>query len=85
MDWEVGIGGLKPAKYFTPIEKGAYKATYCCMIALWDQILKMVNRGYAIHIALDKIYECYGQSLFVSKFMDLIVRTKKAGGLATLR
>jgi hypothetical protein len=84
MEWEVGIGGKKAAKDFTSIERGACKVTYCRRKVVWDQIVRLVNRGYAVHTAIDKIYGCYGRRLSPNKIMDLMVRDKAAGGHANL-
>jgi hypothetical protein len=85
MEWEVGIGGLKPAKDFSHAERGACKATYSRRRVIWDQIVKMVNKGYSVNTAIDTIYLSYGRNLSPSKIMDLMVRDKKTGGHANLR
>jgi hypothetical protein len=85
MEWEVGIVGRKAANHFTPTERGTCKMTYCPQKAVWDQMVKLINRGYVVHTAIYKIYECYGRRLVPTKIINLMERNKEAGGHANLR
>ena len=44
-EWEVGIGGRKPAKLFTRVERGRVKFIYCRRKILWETVAMLV-RGF---------------------------------------
>ena len=58
-EYEVGIGGRKAAKLFNSAERGRVKHKYSLRKVFWDQVIKMIRRGYTAHTAIDKIYEVY--------------------------
>jgi hypothetical protein len=59
--YEFGIGGRKPARQFTTHERGQVKFKYCRRKVVWDSIDRMVRAGFTAQVAVDKIYEAYGQ------------------------
>jgi hypothetical protein len=56
-EFEVGIGGRKPARLFTRVERGRVKCLYCRRKVLWEAVARLVRAGYTAHVAIDRIYE----------------------------
>jgi hypothetical protein len=84
-EYQTGIGGRKAAKDFTFTERGKCKFKYCRRKVVWDCIVKHVNAGHLAAVAIDKIYQCYGQSSNVSTIINAMVNDKKTGGHPNLR
>ena len=84
-EYTVGIGGRKPAKDFTPSERGAVKYKYCRRRVFWDCVSKHVNAGFTADTAIDRIKAAYGDRLSVYRILQLMRRDKKDGGHANLR
>ncbi|KAG6962236.1 hypothetical protein JG688_00008702 [Phytophthora aleatoria] len=63
---QFGCSGLKPAKEFTPVERGANKFAYSRRKGFWDVTTQLVRSGYASDAAIDKVYQVYGRQLSVS-------------------
>ena len=59
LEWEFGIGGNKPAKDFTAIERGQVRFQYSLRKVFWDLCSQMIRRGYSSDAAIDKIYSVY--------------------------
>lgn len=61
-EYEFGIGGRKPARQFTSVERGAVKFTYSRRkITTWDAIDRMVRSGVTAQVAqLIEFMECMG-------------------------
>jgi hypothetical protein len=85
IEYVTGIGGRKPAKDFTPAERGRFKCTYCRRRVFWDMVTKHVNSGFTSAVAIDRIYQCYGRKLPVTKILIQMVKDKKAGGHPNLQ
>jgi hypothetical protein len=85
IEWKTGIAGMKPAKHFTHAKIGTCKALYSIQKVIWKQLLTMVNKCYAVHTTIDKIYECYGQRLSVRIIIDAMVFRNITGGHPNLR
>ena len=63
-----GLGGLKAAKEFTPVERGVVlKQKYYRRKAFWDAVATHVDAGYTAPVAVDLVYQAYGRSLSVSR------------------
>lgn len=58
-EWEFGIGGNKPAKNFTPSERGRVKCVYSTRKVIWDKVEEMVRRGHSAHAAVNSIEKAY--------------------------
>jgi hypothetical protein len=85
MEYAFGIGGRKPAKDFTSLERGANRFAYCRRKVVWDCISKHVNAGFLAATAIDRILECYGRNQNVSAIITAMVNDKKRGGHPNLR
>jgi hypothetical protein len=59
-EYEVGIGGRKPARLFTPVERGKVKYSYHRQKVVWDVIATQVRAGDTAMIVIDRINELYG-------------------------
>ena len=60
-DWEVGIGGQKPARLFTRVERSRVKFFYCWCKILWETVAMLFHAGYTpANTAIGRIYESYG-------------------------
>ena len=77
-EWTIGIGGRKPARYFTAQERGRVKHKFSKRKNIWDLISRLVQTGLSAHVAVDKIYVAYGRHQNVSKIIAAIQRDKKA-------
>ncbi len=66
-EWGLGLDGVKPARDFTPRERGVDKFTYCWCKAFWDAVIRMIAHGFTLDTAIDRIYLVYGQgNLFLT-------------------
>lgn len=79
-EYEAGIGGNKPARQFSPAERGKVKFKYCRRKIVWDVIDAMINAGCSAQVAIDRIYDEYGR-LTVTE----IKKAKATGGNPRLR
>ena len=78
-EWEFGIGGNKPAKLFSPIERGRVKFQYSLRKCFWNLCSEMIRRGYTSGTAIDKIYSVYvGMSL--TQILRSIRNENRTGG-----
>ena len=74
-EFELGVGGNKPARLFTASERGKIKFKYCRRKIVWDVIDDLVKRGLSSDVAIDRIYaECGGPN---AKVNDVIARLKQ--------
>ena len=69
LEYQHGIGGRKPTKFFTPVERGRVKHKYCMRKPFWELITKMVQHGFASQVAIDKVYEVYSNHGSVTKIL----------------
>ena len=58
-DYETGIGGNKPAKYFTKTESGRVKHMYSRRLVLWKGVGRMIARGTTCNAVIERIYDVY--------------------------
>jgi hypothetical protein len=78
-------GTMKPAKDFTPAERGRCRHKYCRRKAFWDVMIKLINTEYDELTAIQKIEQCYGSNLPVTKMLDkLLVKARREGYHANL-
>jgi hypothetical protein len=78
-EWEVGIGGRKAAKDFTPRERGAVKREYSRRLIVWEMISRLVRAHHTADHAVDLIYNTYGANKTVSEIIMLMRRDRKNG------
>ena len=58
---EFGLGGRKPGRQFTPVERGAVKFSYSRRKIAWDAIDRMVRSGATAQVwPLTESMECMG-------------------------
>ena len=85
MEYEFGIGNRKPAKDFTPQERGRVKHLYCRRKLVWDKVSEMVRSGWDAATACNKIYEVYGVQEPITNIIKYLKRDKATGGHEELR
>ena len=79
-EFEVGIGGRKPARLFTRVERGRVKCLYCRRKVLWEAVARLVRAGFTAHVAIDRIYEAYGVDKTVSQIINQMMKDRRNGG-----
>ena len=84
-EYEFGIDGRKPAKYFTFAERGKVKHGYTRRKLVWDTISALVGAGHTASNAIAMIYDVYGASSSVTKIIVMMRRDKTSGGHPRLR
>ena len=84
-EWEVGIGGQKPARLFTRVERSRVKFIYCWCIIPWEPVAMLVGAGYTpANTAIDRIYEPYGQDQTVTYILMHLIQDCCTGGHSLL-
>jgi len=80
-EWTHGIGGLKPAKDFTREERGRdrTKCKYCRRKVFWMMVQKHVLAGISANMAIQRIYQCYGESNSVTTILRAMIKDKPDG------
>ena len=78
-EWKFGIGGRKPAQFFTQQERGGYgnngkKQRYYRRLKIWLLQQKLVNEGHPIGVANLAIREAYGRNLSLTNLSKMIQR-----------
>ena len=72
-----GIGGNKPAKDFTPSERGKAKQKCCRRRVFWDIASTLVNAGHGAPAAVDKVWNHHGRSSSVTSVLNSLLEDKK--------
>jgi hypothetical protein len=80
-EYEYGIGGRKPAKDFTAAERGKVKYNYHRRKVVWDAIAALVRAGHTADVAIDRIYEIYGQNQSVTAIINHMRRDRRTQGV----
>ena len=57
LEYQQEISGRKPAKLFTPGERGRVKHKYCMRKSFCELIIEMVQHGFTSQVAIDKVYK----------------------------
>lgn len=78
-EYSVGLGGNKPAKLFTPAERGRCKFTYSRRKLFWDLCCRLIRSGLDAQLAIDRIYAVYGPNKPVTDIIKAIRLSKKNG------
>ena len=77
-EYTVGIGGSKPAREFTALERGKCKYRYYRRKIAWDLIARRLQRsGLEVHVIIDRIYQHYGRECSVTDITKAIQEDKK--------
>ena len=86
VEWEFGLADNKPAKYFTPRERGGKnKHKFYLRKFFWKQVSKMIRSGRTAQVACDEIYGVYGGDNSVTNILRMMQRDEKNGGNPALR
>jgi hypothetical protein len=75
-EYEFGFNGCKPAKDWTPAERGRDKFNYYRRNVVWKKISELVRGGYTAERACDKIYSVYGHSSTVTSITRALIKDK---------
>ena len=78
-EYNVGVGGRKPARLFTRQEKGRVKHKYCRRKGVWDTLSVLINAGLTREAACARLYDVYGYESTVTNIIDRLKRDKKNG------
>ena len=68
-DYMFGGPGRKPAKDFSPAERGRVKHLYSLRLPLCKKVAELVQAGVSATVACDKVYEAYGNRLPLSTIL----------------
>ena len=79
-EYEFGMCGNKPAKDFTPHERGQVKVTYCQRKVFWDKVAELIRADFTADEAIDKIYRAYEERLPVSAILTKMILDRRNGG-----
>ena len=79
-----GIGGRKPARDFTRVERGRVKDKYSKRLIVWRCITRLLNRGYDLSTAFNKITRVYGD-ISMTELIKKMRPDERRGGHASLR
>jgi hypothetical protein len=81
-EFQVGIGGRKPAKLFSSRERGGKtKYKYHRRLVVWRVISGLIRQGMTADAAIDCIYSVYGHQTSVTSIINSIRKEKGAGTL----
>ena len=85
-EWHEGIGGRKPARLFTPRERGRVKQLYSRRKVFWDVVAPLVQAGTLAPAAVDMVYTSYGRNLPVTAVLrQMAVDRRQRRDLPNLR
>jgi hypothetical protein len=79
-EWANGIGGMKASRLFTAAERGRVRHLYSKRKIFWDKICEMVRAGYLAEVAIDKVYDAYGDGESVTYILRQMQKDKRARG-----
>ena len=77
-EYNQGIGGRKAAKYFNASERGRVKHKYCMRKPFWTLVAHMIRSGDNSAVAIEKIYDAYGQDSTTTSILRQIRADKGA-------
>ena len=79
-EYESGLGGNKPARLFTPAERGKVKFKYCRRKIAWDVIDNLIRRNISADVAIDMVYNaCGGPDTPVNAVIDELRKFRRTG------
>ena len=76
-EYTVGLEGRKPAKLYTPQERGRCKHKYSRRKVVWDKIQELIQVGYTSHVAIDMILDHYGRDNTTTGIINLMKQNRK--------
>ena len=76
-EYQVGIGGRKAARLFTPAERGRVKHKYTRRKVVWDTVSRLVRGGLQSDTAIDQIYNVYGRENSVTAIINAMLTDRK--------
>ena len=77
-EYALGVNGGKPARDYSPSERGANRYAYSRRKNFWNAICSLTTKGYTADTAIDKVYEVYGKSKSVTAILDAMIADKQA-------
>ncbi len=78
-EYQFGLHGLKPAKDFTPQERGRQKSKFSRRKNFWDLVNTLLKKGYSSNAAIDLIKATYGVNLPVTSVLAKVAESKRKG------
>ena len=78
-EYMFGGPGRKPAKDFTPAERGKVKHTYSMRRPLYEKVAELVRSGMSSTVACDRVYEAYGHSQPLTHVLRRMKVAKRTG------
>ena len=76
-DYCVGVDGRKPAREFTPQERGKVKHKFTRRKVVWDTILRLIHAGLTAEAAIEKIYDAYGREKAVTAIINSMKKHRR--------
>lgn len=83
-EYEMGIGGKKPAKLFTAAERGKDRFRYSQRKVFWIKVAEMVRAGWQSTEAINKIINHYGSNLSVTATLIKMRKDQKNNSYPTI-
>ena len=74
-----GLGSCKPARDFTPRERGRVKCKHCNRNHVWRLMCDLMRLGWTASEAMDKIYASFGPNKSVTQIIKAIKNCRKPG------
>ena len=79
-EYQVGLGGRKPAKMFSSRERGGkVKHKYHRRNVIWKMVAGLVRSGMTADAAIDSVYAVCGQQTCVTVIINAIKKDSKEG------
>jgi Transcriptional activator of glycolytic enzymes len=79
-EYQHGIAGNLPAKYFNGRERGRAKSHYSWRNLVWTVIKDLVVAGLDADVAIDRIYQAYGYNKSVTFIINQMYKDKNNAG-----
>ena len=79
-EYQHGIGGNLPAKYFNGRERGRAKSHYSRRNLVWTVIKDLVIAGLDADVVIDRIYQAYGYNKSVTYIISRMYADKRTAG-----
>ena len=79
-EYKIGLNGIKPAQQFMVEERNLNKAVaqmYSRRNNVWQCIQRLVNAGFSLEVAIQKIHAAYGYNATTTKVIKGMIADKK--------
>jgi hypothetical protein len=73
------IGGRKAAPLFSREERGRAKHKYHRRKVVWDCVAGLVRAGFTAQVAIDRVYQVYGEGTTVTTIINRVKQDRRAG------